>query len=94
MNNLLRTPIAAKTLGVFPPRARHAVKHACPRHLAFSLLSTASLRSLKPDRRLGNRLSLFQISMSTPHGQWSEAMTCGQMKASEIFLLALADAST
>jgi len=48
MNCLLRSPIAAKTLGVLLPRARRAVKHACahssPRHHAFSLLSTPSLR--------------------------------------------------
>ena len=48
MNCLLRTPIAAKTLGVLPSRARRAVKHACarssPRHPVFSLLSVPSLR--------------------------------------------------
>ena len=48
MNDLLRTPIAAKPQGVLPPRARRAVQHACarysPRHPVFSLLSTPSLR--------------------------------------------------
>ena len=49
MNCRLRSPIAAKTPGVLLPRARRAVKHACarssPRHPAFSLLSTPSLRA-------------------------------------------------
>ena len=53
MNELLRPSIAAKSLGVLPPRAQRAVKHACARstcckhasvHPALSLLLPASLR--------------------------------------------------
>ncbi|MDA1373060.1 MAG: hypothetical protein O2971_20235 [Proteobacteria bacterium] len=49
MNNLLRPPIAVQTQGVLPTGARRTVEYACapssPRHPAFALLSTTSLRS-------------------------------------------------